>query len=58
MVRQFIQIECDQCGNCDNYPGTKKEAMEYFRVMGWIVSKGKHFCNEECKEEYQNESVQ
>jgi len=51
MIQKIYSIICDECGRgidhiFGGYPDYKN-----IRELGIVISKGKHFCDEECKKE-------
>ena len=56
-MQNFIEMQCDNCGQGDFYHGRgMKKARQYFKQAGHIFSKGHDFCSEECKELFFNEA--
>ena len=58
-LQKYVQIECDQCGQCDHYAGGSiAEARAWVRAHGWITQQGKAFCDLECADKYGREPSQ
>lgn len=55
MIKKYYEISCDNCGNPD-YLGYKPNKQDLIK-MKWVIYNGKHFCCEQCKEDYVNNKV-
>ena len=51
-IARYYEIVCDTCGCAAHYQGNRKMANEQFKEEGGIVKNDKHFCDEDCLEEY------
>lgn len=49
--RHEAHVKCDICSNTEVF--STKVPME-MQLEGWIVTQGKHFCTNECFEEFKN----
>lgn len=54
--KQPTMIACNNCGSADYYFGTIKSVIEQAKSQGWIVKTingtQKHFCGQDCLQEY------
>lgn len=56
MIASYYFVMCDNCSDCDPVEmgrNTKKQAIEaYIEEEGTTRYYGKHFCSQECKDEF------
>ena len=53
MIKRYHQIICDNCCCAiDNIEPKVRLTYRQVRSRGIIISKGKHFCSEDCKKNY------
>ena len=50
MITRYYEIYCDCCKGADYFPGTKAEAIEQFKEVGWIFVGDKQYCTTECRD--------
>ena len=48
-IKKYYEIVCDSCGQACHYTGNIILSEAQFRDDGGIVTKGKHYCDEDCK---------
>ncbi len=57
-IKRYHQIVCDSCYNTiDNVEPGVKLTYKDIRSRGIIISKGKHFCDLVCKEDFAKKGV-
>lgn len=48
-VIKWYEISCETCAQADQYRHNIKEANNFARQNGWIITAdGKYFCSKEC----------
>ena len=53
-IVRYSSVRCDVCLGCDPAKGfdNAKEALKYFKSVGFIRAHGKDFCSNECLVDY------
>jgi len=52
MITKIYQITCEKGCTADYIEANKDDAEQHFKDVGWIFEKGKHFCSQECRNNY------
>lgn len=55
-VDNYMEMECDACGDVKSFRGEYRECTKKARNSGWIIQKHgpdwMHFCSYKCKKTY------
>jgi hypothetical protein len=56
---ETLTIECDQCGDVEEYHGSFPDCIEQAKDHEWVIYKDGfqfvHFCDSECRYEFNNQ---
>ena len=52
MLQKWYELTCDCCGSAINHYIGSKPSREMLKQDGVIICGDKHFCSDECKDEY------